>query len=461
MELEIQKQLVFSKKPEINLVSPATVNKGILRLTVQEYESAKELFLNQSVDLTFVIPASGSGSRMFEFLHNFFYDSDHRDRNKVERFLNSLDSLALSRLIPQKIRTALENGAIDLKSFAAYIVDEEGLGLGLLPKGLIPFHENNYFVLNPFQEHMLQICRGFSDKVKIHFTINKHYEEDIKRSINLVKQLSYYDPEVSFSEQNPATDSFVFAENQKPVLTSTGEFYRRPAGHGALLENLNRIKSRYLCIKNIDNIQHFNHDRSASDFAMLGGVLLSLNQALLEIYNAQEERKWSMLKDLNDKYQLFLSADDFPKTDQELREWMNRPKRVCGMVKNEGQAGGGPFWVEKNGRTEKQIVEKAQISQDSTQLSILLKSTHFNPVMIVCDTYNLFGERINLLNHADPESYMVVEKSQMGKKVYFIERPGLWNGSMAQWISVFVEISADSFSPVKDVLNLLDAKHRP
>lgn len=461
MQLEIQQRQVFSKKPEINLVSPATVNKGILRLTVQEYESAKSLFLKQSVDMTFVIPASGSGSRMFEFLHNFFNDSDHRDRNKVERFLNSLDNLALSRLIPEEIREALENGTIDLKSFAAYIVEEDGLGLGLLPKGLIPFHENNYFVLNPFQEHVLQICRSFSDKAKIHFTINKHYEQDIERSINLVKQLSYYDPDVSFSEQNPETDSFVFTEDQKPIVASTGDFYRRPAGHGALLENLNAIKSRYLFIKNIDNIQHFNHDSSVSDFAMLGGILLALNEALLEIYNAHEDKQLLMLKDLNDKYQLFLSSDDFPKNKHELRHWMNRPKRVCGMVKNEGQAGGGPFWVAKNGRIEKQIVEKAQISEDSTQLSILLKSSHFNPVMIVCDTHNLSGERIDLLNHADPESYMVVEKSQMGKKVYFIERPGLWNGGMAQWISIFVEISADSFSPVKDVLNLLDAKHRP
>jgi hypothetical protein len=131
------------------------------------------------------------------------------------------------------------------------------------------------------------------------------------------------------------------------------------------------------------------------------------------------------------------------------------------MVKNEGQPGGGPFWVNNNGVIDKQIVEKAQISDDSAQLSILLKSTHFNPVMLACDTYNLTNNKIDLDKHADKESYMVVEKNQNGEKVFFMEKTGLWNGGMAHWITVFVEVSSASFSPVKDVLNLLDAKHRP
>jgi len=461
MEIEKQRKQVFSEKPKVNLVNPCSVNKGILRLSNAEYNHAKDSFLCQKVDLCFVIPASGSGSRMFEFLHNFFKDTSHKDRNKVERFLNSLNDFALTRLIPSDIRQQLDQGTMDLKTFASYIVDDSGLGLGNLPKGLIPFHENGYFILNPFQEHVLQVCKSFSDHANIHFTINGKYETAIRSSIEQVKTLSSYYPDVSFSEQNPETDSYVFLENQEPVMNSDGIYLKRPAGHGALLENLTEINSRFLFIKNIDNIQHFYHDTSVADFAMLGGLLLELNTHLTEILQSSSEKRMSMLLDLNARFQLFLSEEHFPKNEQDLMSWLNRPKRVCGMVKNEGQPGGGPFWVESNGVVDKQIIEKAQISESQDQLSILLKSTHFNPVMIACDTHNLQGEKINLLDYCDSNSFMVVEKNQNGEKVLFVEKPGLWNGGMANWITIFVEISSDSFSPVKDVLNLLDHKHRP
>lgn len=461
MELKRQQEQVFRDKPKVNLVNPCSINKGILRLNSAEYQATVDKFKSSTVDLSFVIPASGSGSRMFEFLHNFFKDTMHKDRNKVERFLNSLNDFALTRLIPAEVREQLEDGSMDLKTFASYIVDDSGLGLGNLPKGLIPFHENSYFVLNPFQEHVLQICRGFSAKTKVHFTINGKFENQIKASIDQAKQLSAFNPSVTFSEQNPDSDSYVFYANQEAVKNEDGSYLRRPAGHGALLENLNNLNSRYLFIKNIDNIQHFNHDTSVNDFAMLGGLLCNLNEELEIILNTAHEDRLPLLQELNRKFQLFQSVDDFPKNGLELEQWLNRPKRVCGMVKNEGQPGGGPFWVNNNGVVDKQIVEKAQISEESGQLSILLKSTHFNPVMIACDTYDLSGNKINLAEFADQDNYMVVEKSQNGEQVFFMEKPGLWNGGMANWITLFVEVSSDSFSPVKDVLNLLDAKHRP
>ncbi len=461
MDIQQQKERVFREKPKVNLISACAVQKGILRLSHSDYQQAVESFQNSPVDLAFFIPASGSGSRMFEFLHNFFKDTTHKDRNKVERFLNSLQDFALTRLIPAEVRAQLEDGSMDLKTFASYIVDDHGLGLGNLPKGLIPFHENSYFVLNPFQEHVLQICKSFSDLTEIHFTINGNFESQIKSSITLAKNMSAFNPKVSFSEQNPDSDSYVFYENQEPVHNGDGGYLRRPSGHGALLENLNRLKTRFIFIKNIDNIQHFNHDTSVNDFAMLGGLLCQLNEALEVIQRTPHEDRTPLLEALNKKFQLFLAVDNFPKDETTLNTWLNRPKRVCGMVKNEGQPGGGPFWVNNKGVVEKQIVEKAQISEEGDQLSILLKSTHFNPVLIACDTHNLSGDKIDLTEYADPESYMVVEKNQNGEKVFFMEKPGLWNGGMNHWITVFVEVSSDSFSPVKDVLNLLDVKHRP
>jgi len=461
MELQDQKEQVFAEKPKVSLVNPCSINKGILRLSPSQYQDTIDQFRNSPVDLSFFIPASGSGSRMFEFLHNFFKDTSHKDRNKVERFLNSLQDFAITRLIPNEVREQLENGSMDLKSFAAYIVEDGGLGLGNLPKGLIPFHENSYFILNPFQEHVLQICKSFSDKTKVHFTINGKYEEAIKSSIEQAKRMSAYDPEIGFSEQSPASDSYVFFENREPVRNDAGSYLRRPSGHGALLENLNALQSRFLFIKNIDNIQHFNHDSSVNDFAMLGGLLCQLNEDLEIIFNNKHDERLPLLAELNRKFQLFQDLEGFPKEEEALNRWLNRPKRVCGMVKNEGQPGGGPFWVNNNGVVDKQIVEKAQISEDNAQLSILLKSTHFNPVMLACDTHDLDSNKIDLNKHADPDSYMVVEKNQNGEKVFFVEKPGLWNGGMAHWITVFVEVSSNSFSPVKDILNLLDAKHRP
>ena len=461
MKLQMQQKKVFAERPKVSLVMPCSVNKGILRLNASEYQRISEKFNSKSAELTFFIPASGSGSRMFEFLHNFFKDSNLEGRNKVERFLNSLNDFALTRLIPAEIQEQLESGAMDLKSFASYIVDDHGLGLGNLPKGLIPFHENSYFVLNPFQEHVLQICERFSDKTTIHYTINKRYEQAIHASIELVKQMSYYNPKVSFSEQNPESDSYAFDKNQNPIKNEDGTFLRRPSGHGALLENLNCISTRYVFIKNIDNIQHLNHDTSAHDFAMLGGLLLELNNSLTLILNSAPENRKPLLEELNQKFELFQNVEDFPKETEELEKWLNRPKRICGMVKNEGQPGGGPFWVNRNGQIDKQIVEKVQISEGSEQLSILLKSTHFNPVMLACDTHDLDNNKIDLNPFADTENCMVVEKQHLGESVLFMERPGLWNGGMADWISVFVEVSSESFSPVKDALNLLDSKHRP
>lgn len=461
MDVQKQKDLAFIKKPKVNLLKACSVNNGIMRLNFMDSENAIDKFNNSILDLTFFIPASGSGSRMFSFLHNFFQNTNHSDRNKVERFVNSLNNLALTRLIPTDTLKDFEEGTIDLKTFASYIVDEHGLGLGNLPKGLIPFHENSYFILNPFQEHVLQICKAFTDKTKIHYTINKTYEKAIEDSVKIAKQFSHFNPEVTYSEQNPESDSYVFYKNGEPLIADDGTYVRRPAGHGALIENLNNIKTRYFFIKNIDNIQHFNNDTSLKDFALLGGLLCQLNEALTEVLHAEHNQRYALLTEINKKFQLFQSPDDFPKDTETMEAWLNRPKRVCGMVKNEGQPGGGPFWVMNNGVPDKQIVEKAQISDETDQISILLKSTHFNPVMIACDSHNLNGEKLDLANYSDPNNYMIVEKDYNGEQVVFIEKPGLWNGGMANWISVFVEISSESFSPVKDVLNLLDAKHRP
>lgn len=454
-----QRKLVFENAPKVELVTPCSIQNGILRISKEDENRLSSNFLAARYDVSFFIPASGSGSRMFEFLYDFFKHSDEENRMKVERFLNHINDFAFSRMIDPEVRLQLESGEMNLKDFAIYIVEESGLGFGDLPKGLIPFHTYDYFVLNPFQEHVLQICKSFSDRVQIHFTVNYDYLDEIKDAIRAITQISAFQPVVNFSEQNKETNSLVFLEDGTLVLDDQGNPKTRPAGHGALLKNLNSIESRFIFIKNIDNIQHLNHDRSASTYAYLGGALLELSMFLKDIWDAPQHERFHLLRQLDMKYNMFYSDELIPTEEEEINNWLLRPKRVCGMVKNEGQPGGGPFWVKRNGKIEKQIVEKAQIAHDTEQMMTLVKSTHFNPVLLACDVYDFDGNKFDLTDYQDESAYMVVEKKMNGSQVRFVERPGLWNGSMANWITVFVEISAETFSPVKDVLNLLDNKH--
>jgi hypothetical protein len=458
-KVEHERKLVFELTPKIELVNACSIQNGILRMNADEAFRLSSMFLSSARDICFFIPASGSGSRMFEFLYDFFKHSDEENRMKVERFLNHINDFAFNRMIDPDVRLKLESGEMSLKDFAAYIVEESGLDFGNLPKGLIPFHTYDYFVLNPFQEHILQICKSFSDRVNIHFTVNYDYLDEIKDSIRAITRISAFQPMVHFSQQNKETDSLVFSLDGELLKDDFGNPITRPAGHGTLLENLNSLDSRFIFMKNIDNIQHSNHDESASTFAMLGGLLLQLNDELLKIWNAPTHERYELMKYVQEKFKMFHLDDMIPREESEIDVWLKRPKRICGMVKNEGQPGGGPFWVKRNGKIEKQIVEKVQIAHDSEQMLTLVKSTHFNPVMMVCDIYDFEGNKFDLKNFQDPNAYMVVDKKLNGTQVRFIERAGLWNGSMADWITVFVEISSDAFSPVKDVLNLLDNKH--
>lgn len=456
---EKQRELVFQHVPKIELAQACSIQHGILKMTKEEEATWANRFLSEARDLCFFIPASGSGSRMFEFLYDFFKHSDEENRMKVERFLNHINDFAFSRLVDAELKNKLDAGEVNLRDFASYIVENEGLGFGVLPKGLIPFHEYDYFVLNPFQEHVLQICKAFSNAAKIHFTVNFDFLPQIKSSIKSITELSAYPAQVTYSEQNKNSDSLVFNADGTLVLDENGIPLTRPAGHGALLDNLNAIDSRFVFIKNIDNIQHLNHDNSSQTYAFLGGVLVDLNKQLEAIWHAQLPERIVLLLELNNRFKMFYSEDTIPSSDEEINQWLLRPKRVCGMVRNEGQPGGGPFWVKKNGKVEKQIVEKAQIAHDTDQMLTLVKSTHFNPVIMALDTCDFDGKKFNLFDFHDEQTYMVVDKKWNGTQIKFLEKPGLWNGSMADWITVFVEVSSEVFSPVKDVLNLLDNKH--
>lgn len=460
MEISEQqnKQITATRTP-IHLVKACSLDTGICEIPEVSDKMLYATFRKIKDNCSYFIPASGTGSRMFEFLFDFFKTSDAESQTKVERFLNNIDLLAFRRFIPEQILKDVNNGTMTLEAFSKYIVNENGLGLGLLPKGLIPFHVYEYFSLNPFQIHVLQAANSFYNVHKIHFTINSDFQEKIIETIAQAKALSGCQMEISFSEQDTSTNSYVFDNSMNPLKQEDGSYLRLPAGHGALLSNLNAIESRYIFVKNIDNIQHASQNEAQATFARLTFVLDDLNQQIAYILNCDQSSWQEHLAALNEKYHLFFSPNDLPKDKESLQAWANRPKRICGMVRNDGQSGGGPFWVKHDGVISKQIVEKAQISSDPQQILKMVQSTHFNPVLMVLDTCDNAGRKFNLMEFSNNDDYMVVKKNLLGIPVQFIEKAGLWNGGMANWLSVFIEIPSRCFSPVKDVLDLLDVKH--
>ncbi|WP_107037272.1 DUF4301 family protein [Brumimicrobium mesophilum] len=457
--IDEHKELVFKKQPEINLISPCRLNDGIIRHSEFEKNRFKVKFNNGDQSVHFFIPASGTGSRMFKFLYEFLSDPNEETRSKTERFLNSIESFAFFELLPYTLKKKVREYDITLDDFVSYLLKPEGLGLGMIPKGLVPFHRSRSFILNAFQEQLIQGLRIKEDQVNFHFTINKNHEHQIKEALDSIRQLSGRKCKIEWSEQDPSTNSIAFDKDQNVVLDDNGEVLTRPSGHGALLKNLNTIESDIIFIKNIDNIQHEAHAQtSIENLKYLGGMLDLVKTELKDAYESENPRV--QLAALNHQYHFTNPSTDFEKlSDEELQTLIFRPIRICGMVRNEGQPGGGPFWVEENGKQSKQIVEKSQISNNGNQYRLMVQSQYFNPVLMAVSTKDINGKKLDLLDFSDPEKYFIVEKTYEGKDIRFIERPGLWNGSMSDWISVFVEVPTEAFTPVKNVLDLLDKSH--
>jgi hypothetical protein len=453
-----QRDKVFNDKSKVTLFAPCRIGEGILQLTENEWSEAINLFKKSTASPTYFIPASGSGSRMFAFLFDFLHQPNVSDIGLIERFMNHIQEFAFYQLLPSELKNKIRNNTIDAEEIANYLLSESGLNFGNLPKGLIPFHYNEPFVLNPFQEHVLQGTRLSNGAAKFHFTIQPEYEEKIRSSIFSLEGLTGRSYDVTYSNQSSESDSYAFSSTGE-LSIENGIKIRRPAGHGALLENLNNIDSELIFIKNIDNVQHFNF--SIDSLKTWSGLAGLLEKFKMELRKLMQNPDKSRLVDLNEKYQFLSPAEiNAIRSEDDLKNIINRPIRVCGMVRNEGQPGGGPFWIDENGVVSKQIVEKAQISLYGEQFRLMVKSTHFNPVMVALTPYNLQGDKLDLIQFRDDSKYFIVNKTQKGQDIKYMELPGLWNGGMANWNTLFVEISETTFSPVKTILDLLEDRHR-
>ena len=461
-----------------DITSPATVDNGILKLSTEDLEVFTQSYEHASVEVLKFVPASGAASRMFKDLFSFV-DSFNGTREEFERitsekgdvdtFFSGLSEFAffkkLNKKVTERTGISVEQVLNDYKHNLVLdvLLNESGLNYKNLPKGLLDFHAYDDEVRTAAQEHLQEgIDYGKkNDKVAIHFTISpthRHaFESHINESVDELKKEAEF--LVSFSEQQPSTDTIASTTTHDPFRNDEGDLLFRPAGHGALLRNLNDQPYDLVFIKNIDNIvpEHLRKDtiRYKKAFA---GLLLSYQERAFTLLRNSEKGVEIKEEGLKLLYQMGTKGSF---SEDEVVELLNRPIRVCGMVKNEGEPGGGPFWVKQANMESLQIVESAQIDQSNDDQQMKFKSgTHFNPVDIVCGLKDYNGEKFNLLDFCDEEAGFIAEKSYNGEKLLAMELPGLWNGSMAKWNTIFVEVPLITFNPVKKITDLLKPNHR-
>ena len=491
-EQQIAEQLACFEKgfPFLKLVAAASVeNNGILKPDAEAqkgYLKAWDAYKDSDKKVVKFVPASGAASRMFKNIFEFFgadYDAPKTDFEKKFfdhihdfAFYNDLNAACLDNT--GKDINALLAGH-DYKTIVSNLLEKTGLNYGQLPKGLLKFHRYSDGVRTPLEEHLVEgalYAAGKTGQVNVHFTVSTEHRELFSRLVES-KVAAYVQKfgieyNVSFSEQKPSTDTIAADMENKPFRDEKGKLLFRPGGHGALIENLNDLDADVVFIKNIDNVVP---DRLKEDTVtykkVLAGVLVTLQQQafdflrLLDSGHYSHEQLETIIRFV--QQQLHCRKEDIKNLEDAelviyLRKKLNRPIRVCGMVKNVGEPGGGPFLAyNQDGTVSLQILESSQIDMHDAEKKVMFeKGTHFNPVDLVCAIRNYEGKKFDLLRYVDKATGFISYKSKNGKDLKALELPGLWNGSMSDWNTVFVEVPLSTFNPVKTVNDLLREQHQ-
>jgi hypothetical protein len=367
----------------------------------------------------------------------------------------------------------------DLNTVLKFLLTSKGLNYSNTPKALIKFHAYDTQSRTPLEEHLIesrQYLRDNQGLTHLHFTVSSEDLKSVKQYLKSILpgiKAEQNEFRISFSIQNPNTNTIAADENNQPFRDSKGRLIFRPGGHGALIGNLNTLTADLVFVTNIDNVvPDYLKINVVRYKKVLAGYLLSIQEKIFNYLN--QLRSDNLNRDLLDQTILFCQkhlnihfSKEFENRSHEEKHStvinkLNRPIRVCGMVKNTGEPGGGPFWVaDRQGRISLQIIEKVQVDRTSKQQQLYLSSsTHFNPVDMVCSLKNVNGEKFNLFEFIDYDTYFIVKKSLAGKPLKALEHPGLWNGAMADWITLFVEVPASTFNPVKTVNDLLRPQHQ-
>jgi hypothetical protein len=474
--------------PYINVVSAATVGDGIMPLGEEDkshYLNAWSDYLKENRLIVKFVPASGAASRMFKDLYEFQKGGENiPNKESVVEFFDQIEKFAFFDSLNSKSKRNIGKNVSELireksyKDIIHILLEEKGLNYGFLPKGLIQFHEYQKTVRTAMEEHLVEgalYTKNSGGKVNLHFTVSpehiSYFNKLYDRKENEYAYMFGADYNVSFSVQKPSTDTIAVDMNNEPFRTKDQLLFR-PGGHGALIENLNDIESDIIFIKNIDNVLPDPLKQPTVEYKMLlGGILISLQkqifayQELLEKDFVPKEMITEMLNFCENKLIIRDETEDgLSKKDpvKYLKIKLNRPLRVCGMVKNEGEPGGGPYLCENSdGTISLQILESTQFDKNNPeQMDIMKGATHFNPVDLVCGLRNFKGEKYDLTQYIDKETGFISIKSKDGKELKALELPGLWNGAMSDWNTIFVEVPIETFSPVKTVNDLLRPEHQ-
>ena len=489
-EQQIETQLGQFKTgfPFLKLEAAAAIGKGIVapdEAARKSYVEAWQQYKAAGRKVVKFVPASGAASRMFKDMFAFVdadYDVPTTDFEK--KYFDNIEKFAFYDELDAVCRKNEGKGIKELmavgqyKAVAANMLKADGLNYGQLPKGLLLFHSYAEGPRTPMEEHLVEgaLYAASNGEAHVHFTVSHEHMEFFKQKV--AQKADFYAQkygiryDITFSEQKPSTDTIAANPDGTPFRNADGSLLFRPGGHGALIENLNEIDADVIFVKNIDNVVP---DRLKADTVewkqIIAGVLVTLQQKAFDYLRLLDTGKYTheQIEEIIRFVQQDLccrKADIKQLEDAELviylRKKLNRPMRVCGVVKNVGEPGGGPFLTyNQDGTVSLQILESSQIDKSNKEyMEMFTKGTHFNPVDLVCAVKDYKGNAFDLPKYVDPTTGFISQKSKSGKELQALELPGLWNGAMSDWSTVFVEVPLSTFNPVKTVNDLLREQHQ-
>ena len=446
--------------PSLPVVRAAAGGDGVKQFDAESVAEREAYYTDNLRNLKTIkfVPASGAATRMFKEL--FEYINDDKRTAGIDKLIVNLEKFAFFPELAKYLQPQ-----IDDKDVVRNIIID-GLAYGAKPKGLVTFHAYKEGARKPVEEHLVEaaLYASSNGEANIHFTVSPEHQDGFEALLK--ERQSYYEQKfrikynVSFSIQSPATDTIAVNPDNTPFRTDDGKLLFRPAGHGALITNLDKLDADVVFVKNIDNVTTDERKTDTVTYKkVLAGELLRLQSRAFELLRAFERGE-----DVTAEATSFIVNDLCCKLPENASrelviETLDRPIRVCGMVKNEGEPGGGPFWVrDDKGREQLQIAESSQIAAEDMHL--MKEATHFNPVDLVCGIKRYDGTKYDLTQYTDPKTGFISSKSAGGRELRAQELPGLWNGAMANWNTIFVEVPISTFSPVKVVQDLLRPEHQ-
>ena len=494
----VEKQINDFKEgfPFLKVVKAATINDGLKKYNDEQLEKLIRVYnhYGRKNKILKFVPASGAASRMFKSLFEFYNNNFTKNElieqlsdnefNSIGFTLKNIKNFAFYKLLTElpafkniDIENEVKKG--NWKKVIDAILKEDGLNYGNLPKGLLQFHKYAENSRTSAQEHLVEaaLYATLTETANLHFTVSPEHKTLFQKHINSSKtdfEKKYViDYDVDFSIQKSSTDTIAVDKNNIAFRNDDNTILFRPGGHGALIENLNDLDADVIFVKNIDNVVPDKlKDETIKYKKLIGGVLLDYQNKIFDYIKAIDEGKNTdefideLEAFLKDELCIITNNEYYKLTETEklvfIKNKLNRPIRVCGMVKNEGEPGGGPFWAKNNdGSTSLQIVESSQINLNDNSISEIVKeATHFNPVDLVCAVKDYKGNKFDLNKFIDYSTGFISEKSKNGRFLKALELPGLWNGAMSDWNTIFVEVPLITFNPVKTINDLLRKEHQ-